>query len=77
MGIGNAVSKTIAYAKRNGIGAAFYAALERVKINSSEKYTYRELSGEVLKEQRQEYRLLAETGDAVRFSIVVPLFNTP
>ncbi|SFU87654.1 glycosyltransferase [Butyrivibrio sp. INlla21] len=77
MGIKNAVSKTIAYAERNGIKAAFYAAMERIKINSSEKYSYRELSEEVLREQNQEYRLLAETGDAVRFSIVVPLFNTP
>ena len=77
MGVKNAVSKTIAYAKRNGIKAAFYAALERIRINSFDKYSYRELSEDILKEQRQEYRLLAETGDAVRFSIVVPLFNTP
>ena len=47
MGIKNAVSKTIAYAKRNGIGAAFYAALERLKLNSSEKYTYRELNDDI------------------------------
>ena len=77
MGVKNAISKTIAYAKRNGARAAFYAALERIKINSSDKYSYHELSDDILREQNQEYRLLAETGDAVRFSIVVPLFNTP
>ena len=54
MGVKNAVSKTIAYAKRNGIKAAFYAALERIKINSFDKYSYRELSEDILKEQRQE-----------------------
>ena len=31
----------------------------------------------MLKEQRQEYKLLAEKETTVRFSIVVPLYNTP
>ena len=77
MGIKNAVSKTIAYAKRNGGRAAFFAALERVSDNIKEKYTYAPPSEDVIREQKQEYRVLAETGDCVRFSIVVPLFNTP
>ncbi len=77
MSIKNAASKTIAYAKRNGARAAFFAALERLSDNRKEKYTYVPIKDEVLKEQRQEYKMLAESGGAVRFSIVVPLFNTP
>ncbi len=77
MGIKNAVGKTIAYAKRNGAKAAFFAALERVADNYKSKYRYVPLSEEVLAEQKQEYKLLAEAGNCVRFSIVVPLFNTP
>jgi glycosyltransferase involved in cell wall biosynthesis len=77
MGIKNAAKKTIAYAKRNGARAAFFAAIERLSDNRKEKYTYNELSEAVLNEQKQEYKALAETGGALRFSIVVPLFNTP
>ncbi|WP_029232767.1 glycosyltransferase family 2 protein [Butyrivibrio sp. VCB2006] len=77
MGIKNAVQKTIAYQKRNGTRAAFFAALERVSDNIHDKYQYVPLSEEVLLEQKREYKLLAEAGNCVRFSIVVPLFNTP
>ncbi|SFC78108.1 glycosyltransferase family 2 protein [Butyrivibrio sp. YAB3001] len=77
MGIKNAVLKTIAYQKRNGTRAAFFAALERLRDNHNEKYDYVPLSKEVIEEQKQEYRFLAEAGNCVRFSIVVPLFNTP
>ena len=77
MSIKNAAKKTIAYAKRNGLKPAFFAALERISNNFNEKYTYNNLSEAVLAEQKQEYKSLAETGGAVRFSIVVPLFNTP
>ena len=77
MSIMNAVSKTIAYARRNGYRAAFFAALERVQISRRDKYTFVPLSEAVLKEQRQEYKLLTESGCLLHFSIVVPLFNTP
>ncbi|MBO5623087.1 MAG: hypothetical protein J5959_15825 [Butyrivibrio sp.] len=77
MGIKNAVSKTIAYAIRNGGKAAFFAALERVSDNFHDKYSYVPLSEEIIQEQKQEYKYLAEAGNCVRFSIVVPLFNTP
>ena len=77
MGIINAVRKTIAYAKRNGVRAAFFAALERVHDNASSGYEYRPLSGEVLDEQKREYKVLAEKDNLVRFSVVVPLYNTP
>lgn len=77
MSIMNAVSKTIAYARRNGYRAAFFAALERVQIARRDKYTFVPLSEAVIKEQNQEYKLLAESGCLLRFSIVVPLFNTP
>lgn len=77
MGIKNAVQKTIAYAKRNGLRAAFFAALERLSDNRNEHYTFAPVSDAAYEDQRKEYRLLAEAGNTVRFSIVVPLFNTP
>ncbi len=77
MNIKNAVSKTIAYAKRNGGRAAFFAALERMSDNKNDDYTFVPLTDEVLKEQREEYKFLAESGCYLRFSIVVPLYNTP
>lgn len=73
----NAVNKTIAYARRNGYRAAFFAALERMQIARRDKYTFVPLTEAVIKEQKQEYKLLAESGCLLRFSIVVPLFNTP
>lgn len=77
MSIMNAVTKTIAYARRNGYRAAFFAALERVQIGRRDKYTFAPISDAVVKEQKQEYKLLTESGCLLRFSIVVPLFNTP
>ena len=77
MSIMNAVTKTIAYARRNGYRAAFFAAIERVQIGRRDKYTFVPLSEAVVKEQKQEYKLLTESGCLLRFSIVVPLFNTP
>ena len=77
MSIKNAVRKTIAYAKRNGVRAAFFAALERVGDNRKDKYSFQPLSDAVIAEQKKEYKLLAEAGNLARFSIVVPLFNTP
>ena len=38
MGIKNAVIKTITYAKRNGVEAAFFAALEKASLSASENY---------------------------------------
>ncbi len=77
MGIKNAASKTIAYAKRNGAKAAFFAAFERVSDKLRDKYRFLPLTEEVLAEQRQEYKALVKDGNCVRFSIVVPLYNTP
>lgn len=77
MSIKNAAKKTIAYAKRNGLKAAFFAALERVSDNLKDKYEYIPPSKEALEEQAREYKAFAEAGNSVRFSIVVPLFNTP
>ena len=77
MGIKNAVLKTIAYYKRNGLRAAFFAALERLHDNRNEKYTFVPVSEAALEEQKKEYKLLAEAGNTVCFTIVVPLFNTP
>ena len=51
MGIRNAVRKTIAYQKRNGTRAAFFAALERVSDNFKDKYEYVPLAEDVIQEQ--------------------------
>ncbi len=77
MSIRNAVTKTIAYARRNGYRAAFFAALERLSLDKKDNYTFVTLSEAVINEQKQEYKLLTESGCLLRFSIVVPLFNTP
>ena len=77
MGIKNAVIKTITYAKRNGVEAAFFAALEKSSLRASENYEFHSLSEDVLKEQNLEYRRFAEEGETVNFSIVVPMYNTP
>ena len=50
MSVMNAVSKTIAYARRNGYRAAFFAALERLQLTRRDKYTFVPLSEAVLKE---------------------------
>ena len=77
MSIKNAVSKTIAYAKRNGVRAAFFAAIERLTVSRRDKYNFIPLSDAVIAEQKKEYKLLAEAGNLASFSIVVPLYNTP
>ena len=77
MGIINAVRKTIAYQKRNGTRAAFFAALERVSDKIKNKYEFVPCNEAALNEQREEYKLLAKAGNLAMFSIVVPLFNTP
>ena len=77
MGIKNAARKTIAYAKRNGAKAAFFAAFERVSDTLKSGYDYVPLNSVVLEEQKADYKAFAEAGNSVRFSIVVPLFNTP
>ena len=77
MGIKNAVLKTTSYAKRNGIKAAFFAAMERVSLGARNSYDYQALSAEELEHQREKYKEMAEKGNAVRIGIVVPLYNTP
>jgi glycosyltransferase involved in cell wall biosynthesis len=48
-----------------------------LQLQRRDKYVFVPISDAVIKEQRQEYKLLAESGCLLRFSIVVPLFNTP
>ena len=50
MGIINAVRKTIAYQKRNGTRAAFFAALERVSDKIKNKYEFVPCNEAALKE---------------------------
>ena len=73
------LKKTISYARRNGIGAAFTAATERMALNRV-PYTYEAPAAETLRAQRAAFsrRVMEAQGERLmRFSIVVPLFETP
>lgn len=64
-------TKTINYLKKNGIRHAYYAAKERIEEERKTDYYYREPSEEELETQRRE-----SADYSVRFSIVVPAFET-
>ncbi|MCR4903607.1 MAG: glycosyltransferase [Butyrivibrio sp.] len=77
MGLKSAIIKTILYAKRNGIKAAYYAARERMELESGPEYKFYPPSEKLLENQRLSYKSWIENGDSVRISIVVPCYNTP
>ena len=64
--------KTYYYLKKNGIKAAFYAALERLEKSENDEYHYDAPTEKELAEQRKE----SENGD-ILFSILVPVYCTP
>lgn len=64
--------KTYYYLKKNGMKAAFYAALERLEKSENDNYSYVAPCKEVLKIQREE----SQSGD-ILFSILVPVYRTP
>ena len=82
MGIFDDIRKTVNYAKRNGISAAFDAAVERLSLNRTQ-YAYAEPDKETLKRQQGEYsRAVFEAGQdptrprPILFSILTPLYIT-
>ena len=76
----NNIKKTISYAKRNGVGNAVVAAMERLRNQREENYTYSEPSEEELEKQRKWYRALLNNAEKSRMlpliSILVPCYNT-
>lgn len=64
--------KTYYYLKKNGVGAAYMAALERLEQSKEESYTYIAPSKEELNAQKT----LAKNGE-ILFSILVPVYKTP
>ena len=77
MGLKSAFIKTILYARRNGVKAAYYAAKERLELQKTSIYKFVPPTDELLAQQRQNYKKWAQNGDAPRISIVVPCFCTP
>lgn len=65
------VRKTLQYLKKNGIRHACYAAMERVKEEKREQYTYHMPSPELLDTQR-----IRSCDYPWTFSIVVPAYET-
>ena len=79
MGLADNIRKTIAYAQRNGIGAAIDAAQERMHLNRV-PYHYTAPPEETLRAQRAAFsrRVMEQKGERLlRFSVVVPLYLTP
>ena len=76
----NNIKKTISYARRNGVGNAVVAAMERIRNQREENYTYTEPSEEELEKQRKWYRALLNNAEKSRMlpliSILVPCYNT-
>lgn len=64
--------KTYYYLKKNGIKAAYMAALERLEKSESEDYTYVAPTKEALQRQKE----LAKDAELC-FSILVPVYKTP
>ena len=64
--------KTYYYLKKNGMKAAFYAALERLEKSENDTYSYVAPSEQILRMQREE----SQNGD-ILFSILVPVYHTP
>lgn len=64
--------KTLRYLKRNGIWHTYYAVRERVEEEKKNTYCYTLPKAETLERQREQAQ-----GMPWKFSIVVPLYETP
>ena len=74
----DSIRKTIAYAKRNGIVAAWYAAKERMQDNRNADYTFVEISEAAQCMQQKEFDNLEKSNIwHPLISIVVPCYKTP
>ena len=69
------IKKTIAYAKRNGIAAAYYAVKERLEDQKKE-YNFIPASDKELSRQKEEAKSVWGSDIAPLFSILVPCYNT-
>ena len=77
MSLKDAFFKTISYARRNGIQAAWYAAAERLQ-DQQKAYAFCGATQEELQAQRRQYRNWGEEGTlSPRISIAVPCYHTP
>lgn len=65
--------RTYSYLKRNGLKAAYFAALERLEEKKKLPYAYESPAGEVLETQKQEVKSWEER---MLFSVVVPAYET-
>ncbi|WP_408070095.1 glycosyltransferase family 2 protein [Butyrivibrio sp. JL13D10] len=76
----NSIKKTISYARRNGIGNAAVAVMERLKDQRNDNYSYVPPTEEELEKQRRWYRSLLNSADKSKMlpliSILVPCYNT-
>ncbi|WP_049945660.1 glycosyltransferase [Butyrivibrio sp. LC3010] len=76
----NNIKKTIAYARRNGVGNTVVAAMERLRDQRTESYDFVPVSEEKLEKQRKWYRALLNNAGKSKMlpliSILVPCFNT-
>lgn len=66
------VKKTWYYLQKNGIHAAYLAALERLKEHKQPPYTYEAPDEKTLEAQRSA----AQAMDGITFSVVVPAYET-
>lgn len=70
------IKKTIDYARRNGLAAAYAAARERLEDRRS-PYVYEVPSEAELEEQREQTAVWTRAGQAPFISVVVPAWETP
>ena len=78
MGAWDNLRKTIDFAKRNGVGAAFRAAQERL-LQNQVPYTYEAPAEDCLREQRAFYsrRVMEAKGKRLlKFSLLTPAYLT-
>lgn len=76
MSMREAIGKTVSYAKRNGIAAAWYAARERL-YDQHVPYSFAEETDAVLTQQRMQYEVWKREQVAPLISILVPCYKTP
>ena len=76
MSMKEAIGKTVSYAKRNGIAAAWGAARERLH-DRKVPYLFAEEGDEVLRQQRIQYAVWKKQQQAPMISILVPCYKTP
>ena len=77
MAVWNDIQKTVDYARRNGVKAAWYAAMERLSDETTQSYSPATCPQEELDEQRRLSLMWAKNRESVPISVVVPVYHTP